>query len=64
MEESTLILMFDHFCFFLFLKGFPKFSPNPYTIKTFLVASPLILGYDATASSNKINLFQIQYCIN
>ena len=30
-EDSTLILIFDPFCLFLFLKGSPKFSPNRYT---------------------------------
>jgi len=29
-EDSTLIPMFDSFCFLLFLKGSPKFSPNRY----------------------------------
>jgi len=53
MENSTLILILVPFCFSLFLKVSPKRSPIIAILKTIvLVASPLILGYDAAASSN------------
>jgi len=47
-EDSTLMLIFDPFCLSVFLKGSPNQSLY---LRLVLVASPLIRGYDATASS-------------
>jgi len=50
-EDSMLMPIFDQFSLSFVFLGLPKIGPNPYT-RLLLVASLLILGYDATASSN------------
>jgi len=49
--------IFDQFCFSFVFLGLPKIGPNPSLyLRLLLVASLLILGYDATASSNSEQL--------
>jgi len=54
--------IFDQYCFSFVFLGLPKIGDNRYTLDSFcMVASLLIVGYDATASSNWENFNVFAY---
>ena len=61
-EYSTLMSTFDQFRFSFVFLGLPKIGPNRYTW-VLPVASLLVLGYDATASSNDLSIKSMCDCV-
>ena len=55
-EDSTLMSIFDQFCFSFVFAGVAKNRPQSLYLRLLPVASLLILGYDATASSNILSV--------
>jgi len=61
-DEISLMPIFDQYCFSFVFLGLPKIGDNRYTLDSFcMVASLLIVGYDATASSNWENFNVFAY---